>query len=76
MTIYDIILRKATLFSLENNLELKIMHIIKYPLHVQNFVDDMSHIEINTKLWNETAQSAFVQKEIVHNDAQMTAFSL
>jgi len=55
MTIYDIILREATLFSLENNLELKIMHIIKCPLHVQNFVDNMYHIEINTQLWNETA---------------------
>jgi len=31
------------------------MHIIKCPLHVQNFVDNMYHIEINTQLWNETA---------------------
>lgn len=60
---------------MENNLELKITHIIKRPQHVQNFVDDTSHIEINTQLWNETAQSALVQKK-VHNDAQMTAFSL
>lgn len=39
--------------------------------NLQNFVD----VEINTQLWNETAQSALVQKQ-VHNDAQMTAFSL
>jgi hypothetical protein len=62
MTIYDIILKKATLFSLGNNLELKIMHIIKCPLHVRNFIDEMSHKEINTQLRNETDQSALVQK--------------